>query len=107
MAKDKARKMLTKNVQEVAQALVSVKLPGKVITDNISTAWIKVGKGNVIRLETEGVTYVAFSAEDDDGAVSATTSPAVKLDAGFHYVVCQDDYMRASAAVTRAELHEL
>lgn len=107
MSKDKARKMLTKNVQEIAQALTAVKMPAKVLTDNISTGWVKVGKGNVVRLQVGADTYVAF---DDDGvgaAVSATTSPAVKLDAGYHYVVCQGEYIRASANATRIELHEL
>lgn len=100
--------MLSKNVQEIAQALAGIKLPGKVITDNISTGWVKVGKGNIIRIQVGGDTYVAFDDVDTGTtAISATTNPAVKLDAGYHYVVCQCDYVRASAVAVRLELHEL
>lgn len=105
--KDKARKMLTKNVQEIAQALAAVKMPAKVLTDNISAAWVKVGTGNIVRLQVSADTYVAFDDDGVGGAVSATTSPAVKLEEGYHYVVCQSEYIRASANPVRIELHEL
>lgn len=109
MAKnDKVRQMLTKNVQEIAQALAAVKLPGKVITDDISAAWVKVGKGNIVRLQVSADTYVAFADDGTGPAVTAATTPAVKLASGeYHYVVCQSDYIRASAAPARVELHEL
>lgn len=105
--KDKVRKMLTKNIQEIAQALAAVKMPAKVITSDISAAWVKVGTGNVVRLQVAADTYVAFDDDGVGGAVSVATSPAVKLEAGYHYVVCQSDYIRASANPTRIELHEL
>lgn len=102
--KNKARKMLTNNVAAVAQALVSVNIPGKVITDPINAA-VEVGEGNILRIETSGDLFVAFSDENTIGAVSATTSPAVKLvGAGVHYVVCQCKYVRASGTATRVEL---
>lgn len=104
---NKLKNLLTNNISDAAQALVSIKAPGKVITDDISAGWVRVGKGNIIRIQVSADTYVAFSKEDDDGTVSATTSPAIKLDAGYHYIVCAADYVRASAAATRLELLEL
>lgn len=104
---NKTRKLLTKNVQEVAQALVSVKVPGEVITDDISTAGVEVGEGNILKIEVSADTYVAFSDESTIGAVSAATSPAVKLTAGEHYVVCACKYVRASANGVRVELLKL
>ena len=104
--KNKARKMLTNNVAAIAQALVSVNLPGKVITNAINAA-VEVGEGNILRIQTAGDLFVAFSDEATIGAVSVATTPAVKLvGAGVHYVVCQCKYVRASAAATRVELLE-
>jgi len=104
--KNKARKMLTNNVAAIAQALVSVNLPGKVITDPINAA-VKVGEGNILRIQTSGDLFVAFSDESSIGVVSAATTPAVKLvGAGVHYVVCQSTYVRASGTATRVELLE-
>jgi hypothetical protein len=105
---NKVRKLLTKNIVDIGQALVSLNVPGKVITDNISTAYVEVGEGNILRIQTAGDSYVAFAEIGGGGAVSAATSPAVKLvGAGVHYVVCQCDFVRASAAATRVELLEI
>lgn len=101
---DKLRKFLTKNTVDVGQALVSLKYAGKVITDNISSAAVKVGASNVLKLHVAADTYVAFSDDPTFGAVSVTTSPAVLLPAGMHYVLCSGDYVRASANPTRIEL---
>lgn len=101
---NKLRNLMTKNLIEAAQALTSLKAPGKVITDDISAGWVKVGKDNIIRIQVGVDTFVAFSEEDDDGTVSATTSPAIKLEAGYHYVVCAGDFVRASANAARLEL---
>ena len=99
--------MLTNNVAAVAQALVSVNLPGKVITNTL-TAAVDVGEGNILRIQTSGDMYVAFSDLATIAAVTSATTPAVKLvGAGVHYVVCQCRYVRASAVATRVELLEL
>lgn len=104
---NKARKILTKNVQEVAQALVSLSIPGKVITDDLSSAYTQVGEGNILRVEVAADTYVAFDTQTGGAAVDGTTSPALKLTAGIHYVVCAHDFVRMSANPTRVELLEL
>ena len=105
---NKIRKLLTKNVVDVGQALVSLHVPGEVMTDDISAAYVKVGEGNILRIQTTGDTFVAFSDLDSGGAVSVTTNPAVKLvGAGVHYVMCQCDYVRASANPARIELLKL
>lgn len=104
---NKLRKLFTKNIIDVANPLDEVKAPGKVITDDISAAWVKVGFGNLIRIEVSADTYVAFSKEDDDGVVDSSTSPSVKLPAGYHYVICAGEYVRASANAVRLELLEL
>lgn len=101
------RKTLTKNIVDIAQALVGLKVPGELISTNLSTAYTKVGKGNVIRLEVSADTYVAFASETGGGAVSASTSPAVKLPTGDHYVYCVDEFIRTSANVDRSELLKL
>lgn len=105
---NKLRKLLTKNIVDVGQALVSLNVPGKVITDDISAAGVEVGEGNILRIQTSADTYIAFSELSTIGAVSVTTTPAVKLvGAGVHYVVCQCDYVRASSNPTRIELLEI
>lgn len=103
----KVRKLITLNTVDVAQALQSLHIPGKVISANISTGWVAVGQGNILRIQTAGDIYVAFEDEAVGSAPSATTSPAVKLIAGDHYVLCQAKYVRASANPTRVELLEI
>ena len=39
---NKLRKLLTKNIVDIAQALVGVKVPGEVITDDLSAGWVEV-----------------------------------------------------------------
>lgn len=101
---DTIRKFLTKSTVDVGQALVSLKYPGKVITDSMSAAAVKVGTSNIIKVHVAADTYVAFSDDAAFGAVTVTTSPAVLLPAGMHYVLCQCDYVRMSANPTRVEL---
>ena len=104
---DKLRKFLTNNIVDISEALQSLKCPAKVVTDNISTAAVLIGKGNIIKIHVAADTYVAFSDDSAFGTVSATTTPAVLLNAGMHYVVCTGDYVRASANATRLELLEI
>jgi hypothetical protein len=104
--KNKLRKLLTKNLVDVGQALVALNVPGKVITDDLSAAWTELGEGNILRIQTAGDAYIAFN--DIDGTtttVGVATSPGLKLvGAGVHYVVCQCDWVRMSVAATRVEL---
>jgi hypothetical protein len=104
---NKVRKLVTLNTVDVAQALQSLKIPGKVISANISTGWVEVGQGNILRIQAGADVYVAFSDNTSGGAPSVSTSPAVKLPTGDHYVLCQAKYVRASANPTRVELLEL
>ena len=101
---DRIRKLLTKNVVDLGQALVSLRFPGKVLPVDLTTAAVLVGATNILKIHVSADTYVAFSDDSTFGAVSSTTSPAVMLPAGMHYVVCQSDYVRASANPTRIEL---
>jgi hypothetical protein len=103
----KVRKLITLNVVGIAQALQSLHIPGKVISANLSTGWVEVGQGNILRIETASDTYVAFSDDTSGGAVSVTTSSAVKILTGDNYVICQAKYVRASANPTRVELLEI
>lgn len=104
---NKVRKLVTLNVVDVAQALQSLHIPGKVISVDISAAWIDVGQGNILRIQSSADIYVTFSDNTSGAAPSVTTSPAVKLIAGDHYVLCQARYVRASANPTRVELLEI
>ena len=104
----KIRKLVTLSTVDVAQALQSLRIPGKVLTANLSLSWTEVGRGNILRIQVAADTYVAFTdIEGDSSVVSATTSPAVKLPAGDHYVLCQAKFVRMSANATRVELLEL
>lgn len=103
----KVRKLITLNTVDVAQALQSLHIPGKVISANISTGWVEVGQGNILRIQAAADIYIAFEDEAVGSAPSVTTSPAVKLLAGDHYVLCQAKYVRASANPTRVELLEI
>lgn len=103
---NKIRKLLTMNLVDVANALVSIKVPGQVITVDISAGWVDVGEGNILRLEVGADTYIAFEDEDKGAgiAVSITSDPGLKLPAGYHYVICQSRWVRASANPIRKEL---
>ena len=57
-----------------------------------------------LKLEIGADTYVAFSDINTGGAVTVATSPAIKLDAGYHNVVCACKYVRTSANPSRVEL---
>lgn len=99
------RKFLTKNLVDVAQSLVSIKLPGEVITDDLSANWVFVGADNILRVEVAADTYIAFlTADGGTTAVTASTNPAVKVDAGYHYIACAAGWVRTSANPTRVEL---
>jgi hypothetical protein len=104
----KVRRLVTLSTIDVAQALQSLYIPGKVITANLSSDWTEVGRGNILRIQVATDTYVAFTDIDGDSSVvSATTSPAVKLLTGDNYVLCQAKYVRTSANPTRVELLEI
>lgn len=107
--KNKIRKLFTKNIVDVAQALVSLHIPGKVMTvAALAAGYVEVGEGNILRIETSADTFVAFDDKVGGGAVSAATNPGLKLvGAGVHYVICQEKYVRTSIAPVRAELIEL
>lgn len=68
------RKLFTKNLVDLGQALVSLSLPGEVITDDLSTAWREVGIGNILRMQTSGDTFVAFH-DSDQGVGTAEVTP--------------------------------
>jgi hypothetical protein len=104
---NKIRKLVTLNTVDVAQALQSLHIPGKVISANMSTGWIDVGQGNILRIQAGADIYIAFSDNTSGGVPSATTSPGLKLLTGDHYVLCQSRYVRASANPTRVELLEI
>jgi len=106
--KNKPRKMLTKNIIDVAQALVSINVPGKLIANADIFAGTEVGEGNILRVETTADTFIEFDSQAIGSAPTITTASAVMLvGAGMHYVICQCDFVRSSIAVTRAELLEL
>lgn len=89
---------------DVAQTLQSIHIAGDVVTSDISAAWVEVGEGNVIRVICAADTYFAFSDDNTGGVVDATTTPAVKIQAGEHYIICSAKYVRASANPSRVEL---
>jgi hypothetical protein len=104
---DKVKKFLTNNILDISEALQGLKLPGKLVTANISTAAVKVGKNNIIKVHVAADTYMAFSDDAAFGAVSVTTDPGLLLNAGMHYVICTGEYVRASANPSRIELLEI
>jgi hypothetical protein len=78
-------------------------VPGQVITDDTSSAARLVGAGSILRIQVGADTYVAFG-DDQLGAVTASTSPGLKLPAGYHTVIATSDWIRTSAALTRLEV---
>jgi hypothetical protein len=98
-------------VSELAQALNGVTVPGKVVADNFQTAGVYVGKGNICRIECTAAVYIAFG-DSSIGAVSITTTPALKLvpkallESMFYHVIAADDYIRcdAFASIGRLEV---
>lgn len=103
--KNKTRKMITMNLIDVSQTLQTMHITGQVISADISAAWIEVGEGNVLRLEVDTDTYVAFSDSSDlTDTVGMSTTPAVKLKTGMRYVICSAKYVRASSNPLRVEL---
>ena len=107
--RNKLRKLLTKNLVDVGQALVALNVPGEVIGPDLSGGWTDVGEGNILRIQTAGDAFIGFDDKDAGATtVSVTTNPGLKLvGAGVHYVVCQCDFVRMSAAATRVELLKL
>lgn len=99
---------MTMNTVDVAQGLQSLTVPGEVIGPDLSSGWTLVGEGNILRIQAAADLYVAFDDKSTDvTAISVATTPAVKLPAGYHYVLCQSDYVKMSAAATRVELLKL
>jgi hypothetical protein len=101
---NKIRKQFTMSIVNCAQALQSLHVVGTVITDDISAAWIEVGQGNVIRVILTADTYITFSDDNTGPAVTAATSPAVKLSSGENYIITSGKYIRASINPSRVEL---
>lgn len=93
------------SIVDAAQVLQSLHIPGQVITDDISAGWVFVGVDNLVRVLVTADTFITF-AMDNSGvaAVDASTSPAVKLSAGEHYIICTADYIKSSSNPARVEL---
>lgn len=94
--------VLSANARKVMN---DVLVPGAVITDNISSGGVAVGKGNLIRIRVAAATFVAFSDDPAIGTVSSTTNPGLELPvAGTYLVVATGKYVRASANAARLEV---
>ena len=85
-----------------------VLVPGEVVTTDTSAAPVFVGRGNLLRIEVTADTYVAFGEDPStspiDVAVTAASTPAVKLPSGYHLVNATEDFIRTSAVLTRLEV---
>ena len=93
------------NLIDVSQTLQTMHITGHVVSADISTGWIEVGEGNVLRLEVDTDTYIAFSDSNElTDIVGISTTPAVKLKPGMRYVICSAKYVRASSNPLRVEL---
>jgi hypothetical protein len=104
----KLRKILTNSVISVVQGLHTLEVPGKVLSNALNAAGYEIEIGNILRIQTAGDMFVAFNDEDNIGAVTVATSPAVKLvGAGIHYVVAPCKFVRSDVAASRVELLEL
>lgn len=98
------RKALTKNVVDIAQSLVSLVVPGDVITDNL-TSFTEVGQGNILKVVLAAQAYVVFAPElPSTLAANATSSPGLDLPVGTHYILCTEKYIKMSANPSRKEL---
>lgn len=95
------------NIVDVAQALQAMHIIGDVVTADLSAGWVEVGETNILRVQVTVDTYFTFSDNNTGAAVTATTTPAVKILAGEHYIICSAKYVRASANPTRVELLKL
>ena len=107
--KNKIRKLFTKNIVEIAKALETLNMPGKVLaTAGVQAGTIEVGEGNILRIQTSGDMFVSFGDQSAPAVPSVTSPVAVKLvGAGVHYVICQCAFARISTAASRIELLEL
>jgi len=103
--KDKIEQLQHQDEANAKKVMGDILVPGEVITDNVSTASVQVGKGNICRIRVTAQAYVAFG-DDSLGAVSATTSPGLELQTGTHLVVATDDFIRMSADPDRLEIIE-
>ena len=91
-------------------------VPGDVLGSTALTAsaadgGVKVGMGNILRIQVGADTFVQFSNIDQDAddsplttAPDATTSPALKISSGYNIVVATGNFMRCSTAPTRVEI---
>lgn len=77
---------------------------GKVITADPSSAPVLVSVGSLVRLQVSADTYVSFVANSTDSIATSTTSPALKLSAGYYLVVATDNFLTCSANPTRIEV---
>lgn len=108
MSQSNIRKHLTKNVVDISQALKGVEPCGDVVSSNITTA-VYVESGNIIRITVAAgaAMHVAFG-DNVMPAVSATTSPAIRLpiksEEYVHYLLATDDYIRADINAVRVEV---
>lgn len=89
----------------------SILVPGTVLTDDISAAPVKVGKGNLLRIRVTALTYIAFDdAPDSDlmsNEIDEESSPALELfEAGTYLVTATGTFVRASADAARIEIIE-
>ena len=104
------RKFFTQTATDVGQAIDGLVFAGTVISTDISTAWMPVEPGFILRAYVSADTYIAFS-EFDPGAgvaVSVTTSPAALLKGGkMHNIMTSGSFMRASVNPDRMELIQL
>ena len=107
------KKFLTANVIAIGQAVGGLDFNGRVLTTDISLAPVlisstvgsTVAQTVILRVQVTVDTYIAFCGIDDQlTSVNASTSPALKLSAGWHYILASGDYVMASSNPTRIEI---
>jgi len=106
---------VTNQIEHVDSAGAKLTLGGVLVAGTVipaatdlSTTPTLVKTGTLLRIQVAADTYVAFGDEPAaaplSGTIDATTSPALKLPAGYHLVVATGDFIKTSANPTRVEM---
>ncbi|MCG3175375.1 MAG: hypothetical protein MOGMAGMI_00304 [Candidatus Omnitrophica bacterium] len=86
------------NLRAQADKVLNVlSVPNEIFTG--STTPVKVGKGNLCRIEGTSGGFVRFAAEGDVTVPTSSTRETIKTESGFFYVRATNEYIICSASM--------
>ena len=87
----------TNSRAKAGKQLLVLSIPNLIVT--ASTTPVKVGTGNLCRINGTAGGFVRFAKAGDSTAPSSSTPETLQTEEGFFYVISTEDFIIASASM--------